>query len=306
MCHGLVLEDRQHGRWRWLCAQMPRPAAMVARALLLRAGTLLVLATLASVLALWLDGAAGWFAVLGPWLLALLGFVSSWTVLTALVLALPVSAGGATLALLGLWAVLTLVLPAGLGASAQAGAPMPSRLEAVVRARELLQTAEARNDQLLDDWYRRHPQAHARSPAQHAWPVSFLPRYLWLDEQLRPLMERFERARLEQAVRLSRAAAWSPALALVMTADSLAGHDARRHGEYMAELARREDAWRASLVPAVMSYAGLRSVDLPTLVAVGEPTEPVGTASFGPWPCWWWALVLLAPAGVLARRFGSP
>lgn len=273
-CHGVRLGDRDAGRWRWINSLSTRPWCPVMWALGLRAGILLVLAALSSALALALDSGST-TAVFVDWLAALSLFVAVWLVLVALVTALPMTAQGGTLALMGVWALTTCALPAVLGELARSQVPMPSRLAAVVESRKVLQDAETRSDALLDEWYATHPESAPPSVPDkpHAWPVSFVPRYLEIDRQLRPLMSSFDSARVNLAQRLDRFALLSPALWLIGAGDALAGHTATRHERYAHELARREDLWRAQLVPAVMSYRGLEHVDFDQLKVLGDPVR---------------------------------
>lgn len=269
--HGVRLGDRDAGRWRWIVSLSRTPWRSVAWALGLRACALTLLAWLASCVALGLDSAVTPAALLA-WLAALLSFALTWTVLVSLVLASPMSAGGGTLSLIGLWALTTFAVPAVLGEAAHSGAAMPSRLFAVVESRKVQQDAEARDDTLLAEWYRRNASMAAALPdLRHAWPVSFVPRYLETDRLLRPLMASFDDARARQEERLNAWAWLSPALSLLQAANALAGHTAARHLQFARELARREDAWRGLLVPAIMSYRGLSKVDPVQLKAVGEP-----------------------------------
>jgi ABC-2 type transport system permease protein len=107
--------------------------------------------------------------------------------------------------------------------------------------------------------------------------VSFLPRYLQQDLDIRPLMEDFDHARAQRFVELERWAWLSPNLALAMLADRLAGIDAPRYLHHVQQVNAYEDAWRNFFVPRVMSYRGLTADDFDHLPRVVAPEGGFGT-----------------------------
>lgn len=275
-CHGVRLGDRDAGRWRWIVSLNARPWGVVMRALAIRAAAVTLLAALASCAALGLDSGGSTESTCS-WLLAVAVFAATWALAIGLVVALPLSAAGGTLGLIGVWALTTFAVPAFLGEHAKAGAGMPSRLFAVVEARKILQDAETHNDQLLAEWYERHPGVAApHSQSVHAWPVSFVPRYLEIDRRLRPQMAAFADAQVRQEAQLEAWAWLSPPLSLLRSASLLAGNSAAQRRQFEDEVAVREDTWRAQLVPGVMSYRGLAGADPTVLRAVGRPIHLVG------------------------------
>jgi ABC-2 type transport system permease protein len=284
-CHGVRLGDREVGRWRWIASMSAHPWRGVLWALVIRTAALLLLAASASALAIGVD-AGGSLEAYVAWTGALALYAMAWLAVVALVVALPVSAQGGTLALVGVWAVATFALPALLGEVARHQAAVPSRLAAVVESRKALQEVESHNDELLHAWYAAHPAWAAPSQElRHAWPVSFVPRYLELDRRFRPLMASFEAANARQAHILDRLAWLSPPLKLMAVGDALAGHTAARQHHHAREIEHREDEWRAQLVPAVMSYRGLGMVDFSRLRAAGRPVgvdRPDWPSSGGP------------------------
>jgi ABC-2 type transport system permease protein len=168
-----------------------------------------------------------------------------------------VSSGAAALGMLGAWLLATFVVPAALADIADSEAPMPSRLTAVAELRAAQQDAEVHMEEHLAAWYAAHPADRPAGRSTHTWPVSFLPRYLAQDREIRPLMAAFDETRARRFVLLERWSWLSPGMALAMTADRLAGIDAPRYARHVKAVNSYEDAWRAYFVPRVMSYRGL-------------------------------------------------
>jgi ABC-2 type transport system permease protein len=256
LCYGLVQEDREQGRWRLVIAQCAQPWRVFTIALGIRAAMAWAVAAGASLIGFALDPGSTLHAVM-IWLATLAAFVVCWTALAGLFCLLPVSSGAAALGMVGAWLLATFVVPAALAGIADSEAPMPSRLMAIAELRAAQQEAEVHMDDHLAAWYAAHPADRPALRSSHTWPVSFLPRYLAQDLEVRPLMAAFDETRAHRFVLLERWSWLSPGLVLAMTADRLAGIDAPRHARHVNAVNSYEDAWRAYFVPRIMSYRGL-------------------------------------------------
>lgn len=261
LCAGLPQEEREQGRLGLLRLQARHGLGPVFIAALgWRWLALWLVATLATLPALLIDPGGGG---LWSWILVLAAFCGVWVALGGLLSLLPVAGPAAMLSALGLWLLMTFVVPAGLLWGAQREVPMPSRLAAIVQIRAAQQDSEVKEDALARDWYARHPAVPAQLPA--VWPASFVPRVLAQDQVLRPLMREFDEARLRQAAFMERWSWLSPGLALTLTGQRLAGTDAASHVRYLREVDAFEDRWREALVPHVMDRRGINTEALASL-----------------------------------------
>lgn len=299
LCAGTVQQGREQNLWRFTLVQCPRVGVLLATALGLRAATVWGIAALASCVAITLDPAAS-LAPLASWCLALAGVAALWTMLCALIGALPVSSSSAVLAGMGLWLATTFVLPAALVWAIDRHTPMPSRLAAIVQLREAQQRAEAEAGRLLRAWYDRHPDIAAGAPTSHTWPVSFMPRYLAQEAEVGPLMRAFDQARAQRYAALREWAWLSPALSLAMLADELAGIDAPRHARYQRAVERYERRWREYFLPKIMSYRGLVAGDIARMprFAGMDDSVPAGWRHLGAFA----ALAILVASMLVALR----
>ena len=264
LSYGLVQEAREQGVWRAVCAQSEAPWRVLWAGLLLRLLAVLGLALLASLLAFALDPGAS-AALFGLWMLAVAAYCLIWIALAGVFNLLRVSAAACALGLLAVWLLTSFAVPAGLYRLAQAQEPAPSRLQAVIDIRGIQHQAEVHMEELLENWYSLNPEHRPQSIDTHAWPVSFIPRFLEQDGEMVPLMTGFDHARSRRMEAIEPATWLSPGLALVLAGDRLAGADAAHHARYVEEVDRFEERWRDLLVPAVMSYRGLTGTDVDLL-----------------------------------------
>ena len=302
---GLVHEDREQGIWRLVCVQSGKVGALVLIGLAIRAASVAAIVAAGSVLVFALDSGSSLHALF-TWLAVVLAYTLCWTAWLAACLLLPVSSGTSTLAMLGLWLMLTFAVPGVLASVADRQSPMPSRLDAIFQMREAQQQAEVDMDALVAEWYRQHPEAAEVASRPHTWPMTFVPRFLAQDRQVRPLMRQFDAARARQVDMLESHAWLSPPLAMLLAADRLAGIDAPRYLRYVDAVNAFEDEWRGFLVPRIMAYRGLDAADLDRLPVFGLAEDDTVR-----WPPSLWGMLAVALAGwaifgVGRRALGRP
>ncbi|WP_340120713.1 DUF3526 domain-containing protein [Methylobacter svalbardensis] len=256
--YGLVQEDRERGVWRLVCAQMAQPWRMVFTALAVRWVMVLVPVVAASLLAFMLDSGATVY-VASYWLVFVGLFTGLWIAIAGLFLLLPVSSGAAAVGLLGVWLVTTFALPAGLSWAASGEQAMPSRLEAIVDIRRVQAQTATQQAGLLSAWYLSHPEIAPVSELSRE--ITGLPANLELDGKVRPLMYRFDEVRKAHFEFMQRWSALSPGLAVVLTADRLAGIDAPRYAEYIDTVNQFEDRWRAFFVRRIIGKQAMTTSD---------------------------------------------
>jgi ABC-2 type transport system permease protein len=284
---GVWQQEREAGTWRWIRAQTKGSAlALVARRLVLQFAALWSLAALSSAIAFVLDP-AGDLQVCLSWLLAVGAFTAFWVVVGA-VMSLPrMSSAGAIVAAFSVWLALTFGTASVLGWWSEREVIMPSRLTAIVTLRATQQAAEDGEAKLLAGWYETHPDdrpAQPVTPETFTWPVTFLPRHAVEAAAVRPVLEQLNAVRSQREFLVRRWAWISPALALMLYGDQLAGVDAMRLQQYGNSVDQYEDRWRSFFATRIMAYRGLTRADAeqlnllngaaPDKVFVGGRAEP--------------------------------
>ena len=293
LCYGVAHEPREQGIWRLLGARAPVRGQLLWAALAIRWAAVTGVAALASLLAFALDpgsGVAAWLAWSGHTAL----YVLLWVLVAGLFNTIRMSSATCALAMAALLLMLNVVAPAMLQNWAAAHAPMPAREATVLQVRAIGQQADDDITALLDNWYASHPAQRPASFITHTWPVSYVPKTVWHDSRVAPLMGGFERARSAQAQALAPWLWISPGLALVRSGDYLAGTDPVQLEHYAHAVEQLERRWRSVLAPAVMGYRGLSDELLARLPAFDAPLAPPPQG--GLWPGIGTALAALAAA----------
>ena len=265
LSYGLIQEDRESGVWRLVCTQSTKPWMLVFTALAVRFGLVLMLMFISSGITFAIDSGSS-LAALAQWLIFISCYALLWFAIAGLALLLRISSGAAALVMLGVWLILTFAVPAGLSFAANQHSTMPSRLTAIIDIRHFQELSNQQRQSLLSKWYSDHPEITPPS-TELAREISSLPAGLELDSQIRPLMVSFDAARKSQFEFMERWSALSPALAMVLMADRLAGLDAPRYADFIAQVNHFEDQWRARFVPSIMAnspWSANESAPLPS------------------------------------------
>jgi ABC-2 type transport system permease protein len=217
--YGVFAADRDSGIARLLLVQKSTPL----RLLMVRSVPrllIILLPLIAAALVLLAAGPAlpGRGAAAGWWLaIAALLSLFWWSVIL-LVNSLRVSAESAALGLIALWATLTLVLPAAIGAAAQAANPPPSRFAQIAASRmaELRANSAFENDhpELTDEVAERARQAQRAVRIDRD-----------VENATRPLNARFEAQRAAQQRTVTSLSYLSPAAVAAIGQASVSGTD---------------------------------------------------------------------------------
>ncbi len=292
--HGLFTADRDSGAARLVLAQAGRLGPLLlARSLprlALVAGPLLL--ALALLLATGPD-LPGRAAAALDWAALALALLAAWWGVVLWVNSLRVSADGAALALVSLWALFTLVLPVLVAANVQLLHPAPSRLAemAAVRAAEIAASSEWEND---------HPEvAASEAEARRASVARAAGVNARVEAAVAPVAKRFAEALAAQQ-QASAALAWAvpPLLASQAMADAggtgLAGAIGFR-SEAAAHLAR----FKAAL-GQVLADDGLLTPQ--RLAALPRFSTPAPTRSATP-ALLWLGLIAALFTSLAARNF---
>ncbi len=280
-CFDVIAADRDAKRLGLAVAQGAEIRSLFWGRLLFR-GAVVLLAAFAAALATLALGAGetslgARLPAFGFWCLLTLLYGFFWLMLIAFVAGFNKSGEFNVLALLGLWAGLTLVVPAAADAAAEALYPTPSRLAYLADARDVENDTRVSEADVANRFMLDHPELLANEQSQIPDFVStvFLVTST-VDEATRPIVNSFEEAlrRRESAIGLFRFV--SPAVAVHGLFSELAGTSARRHQEYLAQ-ARRFKADYAEMVgPNIVAKQPIDSAfyqSLPEFRFKGEPPQ---------------------------------
>lgn len=276
--YGLFTADRDSGAARLILAQGGTPTRLLASRSILRLG-LVILPILATALVLlWLGpDLAGRTTAACQWLGVALLLAAFWWGVILLINSLRITAETAALALVSLWALLTLILPILITAAAQLAYPPPSRFAeiAAARAAEVSATTAYEND---------HPDLASEDFAGRLASVrKSLEIGATIDRAVKPVSDRFadglaEQQRVSQTVRyLSPPLVAGDALAAIAGTDSGAQLAFRRAtANYLATL----KAALGSTIEAGRPLGGADYDALPRFAFVRPPPATAWSALF--------------------------
>ncbi len=239
-CFDVIAADRDAGRLGLTVAQGVSIRRLFWQRLLFRAAVVLLVSLAAALLALALGQDAanlgGRLPAFGFWSLLVLLYGFFWLMLIALVASFNRSGEFNVLALLGLWAGLTLIIPAATSATAEVFYPTPSRLAYLADAREVENETRLREADVANQFMLDHPELLVNQESRI--PDFVLSSFLvtsTVDAATAPIVDSFEEAlrSRESVIGLFRFV--SPAVATHSLFNELAGSSARRHQDYLTQ-----------------------------------------------------------------------
>jgi len=294
--HGLLAEDRELGLDRMLAMQGRHGPSWLAARATLRAGSMSLCLLAAMALLALLSGTTGeWLR----WLLALLligGYIAFWWGITVWVGSWGWSEGRTLFALLLLWAVVVLAIPAVVGSISRHGNPPPSRFALIAAARAAEVEASKRSNELLGAYSHDHPELDAAVSADlPSWARTGFLISAAVDNATAPLMHDFDRALQAQQHAVARWQFASPALMLQRSLLRVAGTDESRSLAFRDQAQRHLSAFRERVGASALSGVLLdeqRLQALPTFVFVEPPLAEVLRPVLAPMLAMWISAVL--------------
>lgn len=221
LLYDLLARDRESGTLRLGLAQGVTAQRWLWHRALARALPILALALLAT-LATALGVGWGGNLRLSFALLIVVAYGVFWIVLAAAVNAVARNAAAAAASLGSAWVVIVLIAPTLLNVIVESLYPTPSRPELVAAARRASGDAEQRGGDLLNSFYRDHPEL--APPGQQA---DLAAQHLTVQEEvsraIEPVRERFDQQLARQQAAVSRWRFLSPAITMQEALTDLAG-----------------------------------------------------------------------------------
>ena len=290
LVYDLMAGDRESGTLRLALSQGITPWRWLARRALARSLPMLTLAALATL-------AAGLFAGPGGVGLRLmlahavvLAYGLFWIVLAIAVNGVARSAASAATSLGGAWVLLVLVAPTLLNVTVETLYPTPSRPELVAAGRKASGEAEKRGGELLNSFYRDHPEL--APPGQQA---DFAAQHLTVQSEVsravEPVRQKFDAQLARQQTAVGYWRFLSPAIAAHEALTDLAGTGYWRYRAFREQVGGLQQAVSAFFTPRIHKRESITMADFDKLPRFEFREEPAGV---------WMGRVLASLAGMLA------
>ncbi|MBL6747231.1 MAG: DUF3526 domain-containing protein [Pseudomonadales bacterium] len=310
-CFDVIAADRDARRLGLTVAQGVSIRRLFWQRLMFRAAVVFTVLFITAVLVLLADGGQTSLVerlpAFGLWLLFACLYGGFWLMLIAFVASYNNSGEFNVLALLGLWAGLTLVIPAASSALAEVIYPSPSRLTYLAEAREIenetrLEESEVANQFMLD-----HPELLVDQESEI--PAFVLSSFLvtsTVDEATRPIVASFEAALQNRENVLALFRYLSPAVAVHSLFNEIAGTSAQRHQRYLTQARQFKAAYAEMVGPNIVAKQRIGSEFFETIPDFEFAEESLSgrvVQSIG--PLMLLVLLSMGMAGVVNRRLSK-
>ena len=290
LVYDLMAGDREAGTLRLALAQGVTPWRWMARRALARALPMLVPAALATLAAGFFGGVGGASARLALALAVVLAYGVFWVALALVVNTIARSAAAAATALGAAWVMLVLVAPTLLNVAVETLYPTPSRPELVAAGRKASGEAEQRGGELLNTFYRDHPEL--APPGQQ---TDFAAQHLTVQHEVgravEPVRQKFDAQLSRQQTAVGQWRFLSPAIALHEALTDLAGTGYWRHRAFREQVGGLRQAVSDFYTPRIHKRESIKMADFDKLPRFEFREEPAGV---------WMGRVISSLAGMLA------
>lgn len=204
------------------------------------------------------------FSILG----ITIAYMLFWFTLVFLVNLRSGSSSKNAIILLGLWVVFVLLVPSVLNQLGSTLYPMPSRTLMINEMRSLKAETVKRQDEILDNFLRDHPEYAINDPNQNR---KFYHRYVaaqkLVKEELDPLVTKFEEQLQKQQAWISQLRWISPAIVTQQSLSTYAGTSTADYENFRGQVIQFAEVWRNHLVPFLYNNQSFTSGDYADLPA---------------------------------------
>ncbi len=258
--------ERSRGSLAMVLSTPVRLTRLVWTRLLYRNGILWLTATLAMlVLVVVNDSGGDRYARFGLWLGVSLAYGLFWLAAIAFCVARFRSATNTAAAMVGLWLLLVLAVPAATATVTDAAYPTPSRLAFLSEVREAQGETNRNLAGLTEGFLLDHPELSAGDEEVPAYfRAAFLSNQA-ARESTRPILDAYQCARAGRARTLVWAQYLSPAIIAQRLLVASAGADLDRQHRFQAQAREALDRLTAAIGPAVVSRNRLSLADFDAL-----------------------------------------
>ena len=299
--------ERSRGALAMVLSTPVRLTRLVWTRLLFRNGILWLTATLAMLILVVVNDSGGdRYARFGLWLGVSLAYGLFWLAAIAYCVARFRSATNTAAAMVGLWLLLVLAVPAATATMAEAAYPTPSRLAFLSEIREAQGETNRNLARLTDGFLMDHPDL---SVGDGEVPAYFRAAYLSNQaarESTRPILEAYEQARAGRALTLGWAQYLSPSVIAQRLLVAAAGADLDRQHRFQAQAREALDRLVTTIGPAVVSRNRLPLAEFDAMTPFSfEDRTAAGIAADSAGPIVFLLLLSLIVGTAAHRRLGT-
>ena len=247
--YNVLSAEKEQGSLRLLASQPISVRKWVFQKLILRFFWLSVLVTLSLLAVIFIAGIEPFQWNTSLSLLGLtLSYMLFWFALAFLVNLFVGSSAKNAVSLIGLWVVFVLLVPSVLNQMGSTLYPMPSRTLMINQMRERKAEATERQDEILDNFLRDHPEYAINDSTQaRSFYHSYMASQKIVKEELEPVVNAYEE-QLQKQQSWSKQLQWiSPAIVVQQSLNQLAGTSTEDYENYRGQVINFAEEWREYL-----------------------------------------------------------
>lgn len=266
--YNVLSAEKESGSLRLLAAQPIGVQTWVLQKLGLRFFWLSILVIVAMIVMFFILGinvlanAGPFFGLIG----LTLAYMLFWFALAFLVNLWGGSSAKNAVSLLGLWILFVLLVPSVLNQVGSSLYPMPSRALMINEVRTLQADATKRQDEILDNYLRDHPEYVINDTTQQRtfWHGYIASQNL-VRKELQPVLDNYEGQLKKQQQWISKLKWLSPAIITQESLNKMAGTSTEDYEHYRNQVKEFSEAWRGHLFPMVYNNRSFTKEDIAQL-----------------------------------------
>ncbi len=178
------------------------------------------------------------------------------------------------LSLLGLWIVFVLLIPSVVSQTGDVFFRIPPRTEMIQEMRELKAEATEKQDEILNNFLRDHPEYAINDSTQsHTYWHKYMASQKLIKEELEPLLSSYENQLEQQQSWIFKFQWISPAIIMQRALGSMAGTTKQDYDNYRRQVQIFAEEWRNYFIPLLYNNKAFKKnmyTDLPSFTYVAK------------------------------------
>jgi ABC-2 type transport system permease protein len=195
-------------------------------------------------------------------------YIFFWFAVALIVNVFGKSSGANAVAVISVWTVLALLLPAIISQLANQLYPVPSRINLIHEMRVAKAEADRQADKILNSYYRDHPELAPRDASvknQYEFYLKYFASQDVVRQAVLPVLKEYQSA-LKSQQRFAESLRFiSPSLLLQDALNDIAGTSPRQYAAYRDQVAAFADSWRRYFLPRMFNNEGMQREDFDKL-----------------------------------------
>jgi ABC-2 type transport system permease protein len=201
-------------------------------------------------------------------LLLITAYIFFWFLVALIVNSFGRSSGSNAIAMISIWVGLVLLLPAIISQLANNIYPVPSRMNMIHEMRMAQAEAEKKADDILDGFYRDHPELAQRDTLaqnQYQFYLKYFASQDIVRKAIRPVIDDYQSKLKAQQDWVDALRFISPSLVLQNSFNNIAGTSSQHYTAYREQVIQFAESWRSYFLPRMFRNESMKKEDFASL-----------------------------------------